>query len=176
MSNLAPSQWTYTKSHPTHKLITKKILNHPMALVSRHPNKECCFKFCSNGASPFFRYTVEQTIAPHTLLHKLVGLHDTVGSVRLQSDNKAVQYSLINHCHLNVMRVCPYLLHITIILVKATAAAMLSLVHSQPPTSTLLAQLPLVESQGCPEKADRGDQLLPRQPGLPPSPAPGSTV
>jgi hypothetical protein len=35
------------------------------------------------------RYT-----GPHTLLHKLVGLHDTVGSVRPQSDNKAVQYSL----------------------------------------------------------------------------------
>jgi hypothetical protein len=26
-------------------------------------------------------------------MHKLVGLHDTVGSVRLRRDNKAVQYS-----------------------------------------------------------------------------------
>jgi hypothetical protein len=35
------------------------------------------------------RYT-----GPNTLLHKLVGLHDIVGSVRPQSDNKAVQYFL----------------------------------------------------------------------------------
>jgi hypothetical protein len=33
-------------------------------------------------------------IRPYTFSHKLVGLHDTVGSVRPQSDNKAVQYSL----------------------------------------------------------------------------------
>jgi hypothetical protein len=32
------------------------------------------------------------------LLHKLVGLHDTVGSVRPQGDNKAVQYSLSYIC------------------------------------------------------------------------------
>jgi hypothetical protein len=32
---------------------------------------------------------------PQIHMHKLVGLHDTVGSVRPQRDNPAVQYSLI---------------------------------------------------------------------------------
>jgi hypothetical protein len=47
----------------------------------------------SSCCLPSYRFLVLGT-RPHTLLHKLVGLHDTVGSVRPQSDNKAVLYSL----------------------------------------------------------------------------------
>jgi hypothetical protein len=48
------------------------------------------------GGSECIQYNTIQynTIWPPKHMHTLVGLHDTVGSVRPRRDNKAVQYSL----------------------------------------------------------------------------------